>query len=276
MHTHKQKAEFFHSLHHQHELLVLANVWDPISALIVEQAGAQALATASAAISSSLGYRDGETLDSAQMLGAVERIASRTRLPLSVDIERGYGESLNALTTTLTHLLSLGVCGINIEDSLVEGGEMRAVNEQSQRIAHIRAIAESKHIPLFINARIDCFLQQGVDPAKALEQTLVRADAFASAGCDGIFVVGVYDLATIQKLRADITLPLNVLLHPALSNLQQLQLAGVNRVSVGPFFMRACMAATQDIAKALLQDQRAEALSNALDPRYSLRDLLKA
>ncbi len=270
MHTYRQKTEFFRNLHQNGNILLLTNIWDPISALLVEHSGAQALATASAAIANSLGYRDGETLSKKQMLDTIERIAAVSELPLSVDIEKGYGERLADLEDTISRLLDLGVCGINIEDSLVEGGELRAVNEQAKRIQHVRTVSERRSIPLFINARTDCFLQPGISSEEALEETLKRAEVFSAAGCHGIFVVGVYDMPTIKLLKKEISLPLNVLLHPEHSRLEELQQAGVNRVSVGPFFMRAVMAAAQHIAQRVLNDGNAQAMKGA----FKMKDIL--
>ena len=269
-----QKAQIFHALHHNQDMLVLANIWDPISALIVAKAGAKAIATASAAMAEALGYPDGEQIPKDEMLGAIARIARVVTLPLTVDIERGYGETKSALQDTIERLIDMGVCGINIEDSLVEGGELRKPSDQALRIEAVRETAKKLGVNLFINARIDCFLQKGITQAEAITDTLLRAKAYEKAGCNGVFPVGVHDLPIIQQLRTSIKLPLNLIHIPTMTSLQQLQAAAVDRVSVGPFFMRASMASVQNIADQLLMNADATPLEIAMDKQFSLKALL--
>ena len=137
----KEKAECLLSLHMGGDMLVLPNVWNPIGARILEKKGYPAIATASAAISASLGYQDGEKIKRSTLIDLIGRIARSVEIPVTADIEAGYGESITELEETANQVIESGVVGVNIEDSLEEGGALRPVDEQCQRIAVLRHIA---------------------------------------------------------------------------------------------------------------------------------------
>src|SRR5262245_8863757 len=155
----KEKAEALLSLHRDGGLLVLPNIWDPIGARILEANGYPAVATASAAVSASLGYHDGEKINRSTLIDILGRIARSVDVPVTADIETGYGESLSELELTAEQVIESGVVGVNIEDSLLEkGAGLRAIDEQCRRISTLRQIANRHGAHLVINARVDSFI----------------------------------------------------------------------------------------------------------------------
>src|SRR5262245_40803742 len=154
----KEKAEALLSLHLDGGMLVLPNIWDAIGARILQAKGYPAVATASAAVSASLGYRDGEMITRQTMIDVIGRIARSVDVPVTADMEAGYGESLSELTETAHQVIESGVVGLNIQDSMENAGGLRDVDDQCRRISTLRDVAKQRGIHLVINARIDSFL----------------------------------------------------------------------------------------------------------------------
>lgn len=249
----KEKAERLRSLHTRSEPLVLPNVWNPIGARILSKKGSPAVATASAAISASLGYQDGEKIKRATLIDLIGRIAHSVDVPVTADIEAGYGETLSELAETAAQVLDAGIAGVNIEDSLDGGGTLRPVEEQCRRISTLREVADRQGVHLVINARVDSYLPSlFISCAEATEEAVTRARAYAEAGADCIYPMGPGDEATVRTLRARISSPLNILASPTAAPLQLLREIGVNRVSFGPFVFRSCLRRFEEIADALL------------------------
>jgi 2-methylisocitrate lyase-like PEP mutase family enzyme len=249
----KEKAERLLSLHTGGDLLILPNVWNPIGARMLEQKGYPAVATASAAVSASLGYRDGEKIRRETLLDIIGRIARSVEVPVSADIEAGYGESLSELERTTEQVIDTGVVGVNIEDSREEEGVLRAVEAQCQRIALVRQTAERRGLHLVINARVDTFVSSAFrSDEQALEETVARARAYAAAGADCIYPMGPGDQTTVRLLRWRIESPINILASPSATPLSVLRDIGVNRVSFGPFIFRSLLRKFSNIADVLL------------------------
>ncbi|MGA3284227.1 MAG: isocitrate lyase/phosphoenolpyruvate mutase family protein [Verrucomicrobiota bacterium] len=248
----KEKAEVLLSLHTGGDLLLLPNVWNPIGARILAANGYPAVATASAALSASLGYEDGEKIRRSTLIEFIGRIARSVDVPVTADIEAGYGTSLAELQETACQVVDTGVVGVNIEDSLNEGGALRSVAEQCQRISTVRQVADSRRVQLVINARVDCFVSSAFpDKAKALDEAVARARAYSEAGADCIYPMGPGDERTVRILRDRIQSPINILVSPTAAPLSVLQEIGVNRVSFGPFVFRSCLRKFVDIVKSL-------------------------
>jgi 2-methylisocitrate lyase-like PEP mutase family enzyme len=216
----------FRARHTAGELLVLPNAWDAASARLVEKAGAEAVATTSAGVAWSLGVPDGDRLDPAEAVAAVARIVRAVGVPVTADIEGGYGD----VAATVRGVRDAGAAGVNVEDGL---------SRQPRRIAEARAAAGEE---LFVNARIDTFLLSAGD----LEETVARALEYVDAGADGVFVPGVSDEAVIAELVERIPAPLNVMAGPGAPPVAALAKLGVRRVSVGP----AIAAAAYSLASA--------------------------
>ena len=160
----QKKAKQFLALHKQDKLLVLPNIWNPITARILEAKGFPAAATASAAISSSLGYQDGEKINLSTHLDIIKRIVDSVDIPVTADIESGYAAEISELKESTDKIIDTGVAGINIEDSKDGEGVIRDMNEQCDRIATVREVSKERKVHLIINARIDCFLSKTSKP----------------------------------------------------------------------------------------------------------------
>ncbi|WP_230411611.1 isocitrate lyase/PEP mutase family protein [Collimonas humicola] len=248
----KEKAEHFHKLHRPREPLVLFNIWDPGSAKAVAAGGAEALATGSYSVASAYGYDDGEKTPLDIVIGNLHRIVQATELPVTVDLERGYGETASGVAASIERSIRAGAIGCNIEDSLPGNGKLRPVEEQMQRIRLARTAADDQKLPYFINVRTDVFFQ-GL-PAEQNEAMLAsaieRAQAYAEAGANGIFVPGLADEKLIARLAAASPLPLNIMVSEKTPSLKNLADAGVARLSYGPDpylrMMKALAAAARD------------------------------
>jgi 2-methylisocitrate lyase-like PEP mutase family enzyme len=209
---------------------------------MLEAEGFPAAATASAAISSSLGYQDEEKIKLSTHLEIIRRIVKSVNIPVSADIEGGYAENIPDLKNTINQVLGTGVAGINIEDSINDCSALRELDEQCQRIESVRETAGNSGVDLVINARIDFYL---INPNKTkeeiIDETLKRAKAYCRAGADCVFPVGITDVDILTHLRREIKSPINVLCSPKSESLETLQKIGMNRVSFGPFIFRSCM-----------------------------------
>lgn len=259
------RADAFRQLHDAPQPLVLANVWDVASARIVEQAGAPAIGTTSAGMAWSLGYADGEQLPVTDLLDACRRICRAVSVPVTVDIEHGYGHDANDVGGLVGALIELGVVGINIEDGIDPGtGTLRASHALVERIAAARAVAHHCDLALFINARIDTYI--ALEPGEArLNETLQRALAYVDAGADGIFVPGLADAQEIARLASQLPVPLNVYTGyagaPSVAALRQL---GARRISLGCGPMQATMAHLARIAHEAMTDGRYDTMGDHL------------
>jgi 2-methylisocitrate lyase-like PEP mutase family enzyme len=248
----KEKAEALLALHTSGNLLILPNVWNPIGAQILAIKGYPAVATSSSAISASLGYHDGEEIKKSTHFDIIERIARSVDIPVTADIESGYGESLSELEVTAQQVIDSGVAGVNIEDSIADSGALRKIEEQCQRISTFRQVTDHRGIHLVINARIDSYVSSFKNIGEATEDAVARAKAYAKAGADCIFPMGPGDEATISVLRNRIESPLNILASPKAVSLSILQGIGVNRVSFGPYIFRSLLRKFEHIANELL------------------------
>ena len=236
-----RKAREFAALHVKGTPVVLYNAWDAGSAKAVVDAGSKAIATSSWSVAAAQGYGDGEQLPLAFAEQIVGRIAATVDVPVTVDFEGGYSEDDWELASNISRLLELGVIGINFEDRVVKGKGLYSIERQAQRIAAIRAAAERKRIPFFINARTDVFLGHGDDVDEALE----RARAYASAGASGFFIPGLTDDAEIRRIVQNSLMPINVMVMDGVSPVSKLAKLGVARVSYGPIPFAEAMSALQ-------------------------------
>lgn len=239
---------------HEHGTFVLPNAWDASSAAVIESAGARAMATTSSGISWSLGVQDGEQLSRDQMIEVVARIARAVHVPVTADVESGYGPSPDDVATTITAVIEAGAVGVNLEDRDWENpNRLRSLQGQSERIEAARAAADSTGVPFTINARTDVFLAAIGEPEGREEATLERAEAFAAAGATCVFVPGVTDLELIARIVEGSPLPINVLLFPGFSpSVAELSGVGVRRISVGGGVAEAALSAAKHAAELVL------------------------
>ena len=249
----REKAEALRGMHTEPELLVLVNVWDAASARTVAAApGCRALATASWSIAAAQGLPDGEALSRDAMLAAVERIAAAVEVPVTADLETGYGRDAAAVADTIGAAIEAGAVGCNLEDGAIAGdGPLRPTAEHAERVAAAREAGERAGVPLVINARTDVFLREVGAPEERVDLALERGRAYAAAGGDCIFVPGATDSADLRRLVAEMGAPVSVLAIPGGPSPAQLQELGVTRLSLGPGSLRVAMAALQEAAAEL-------------------------
>lgn len=261
----KERAAQFRRLHEQGRgrPLVLPNAWDAASARVIELAGAPAVATTSAGVSWALGRGDGQRLTREEMLEAVGRIVAAVRVPVTADVEGGYGTgSPEDVAETVRAAVKLGVVGINLEDTIA--GEVMPSERHAERIKAARAAAGAAGGDLVINARVDVYLF-GVGAAEGrLKETVRRARAYCGAGADCVFVPGVIDRETIAALVSGIDGPLNVMAGPGAPTVAELARLGVARVSVGPAIAQAALETTRRAARELLEEGTYGAMEEAL------------
>lgn len=263
----RRKARTLRNLHSGPVVLVLPNVWDPIGARVLASKGYPAVATASAAVSASLGFEDGEKITRWTMLEVIHRISRAVAVPVTADMEAGYGVSIAELEDTTEGLVDTGAVGMNIEDSLEEGGALRSADEQAERIAAVREAAAARGLDLVINARVDAFLSDRFDQVEGrIEEAVARAEAYRRAGADCIYPIGPGDVETLTALRSRITLPLNALATPDAAPLVTMAAIGINRVSFGPFIFRSCLRKFADIADALSRSGGYECFGREMMP----------
>lgn len=256
----QRKAAAFHALHAS-GILVLTNAWDAASAVLIQQAGAAAIATTSSGMSWSQGYPDGNQLPRELAIAALARIAKSVSVPVTADIESGYADDDDGLAETVRLVIGAGAVGINLEDSGSSG--LADVDEQARRIRLVRAAAAETGINLFINARTDTFLS-GLYPQTALAETLARGGAYLDAGADGLFVPGLAALDTIRTITAAFKAPVNILAGSGFPTVDQLRAAGARRISVGNHVAATAYAAAVAAARQILSTGHFDALDGGV------------
>ena len=254
--TQQQYAETFHGLHRKGDPLILFNAWDVATAKALAKTS-PAVATSSAAVASALGYADREDVPLDMMIGLVSRMTAAVSVPVSIDLEAGYGDTPDAAATSATKILKAGAIGINIEDGL-SGGKRQLVNpdQHAAKITAVREAAQKLEIRLFINARTDPFLLKFGSPDECLNEAAKRAKAYSDAGADGIFVPGLTDLALIEKFVQLTPLPVNIMVTQGVPEIPDLARVGVRRVSLGPWPMMAAMRVIGQAAGAVVASKQ--------------------
>jgi 2-methylisocitrate lyase-like PEP mutase family enzyme len=248
----RRRADLFRQMHHGPKILLLPNVWDVASARVIEEAGFKALATTSAGVAFSLGYPDGQKISRNEMLAHVARIVGGAKVPVSADVEAGYGDRPEDAAQTTRAVVEAGAIGMNLEDAK-SGSRDTLVNLslQLEKIRAVREAASAVGVPVVLNARTDVYLNEVGAPATRYDETIKRATAYRDAGADCIFVPGVRDLETISKLVKDVQAPVNILAGPGSPAVPELQKVGVARVSLGSGPMRATLGLLRRIADEL-------------------------
>lgn len=233
MATQREKAERLRTLHRRGDPVVFINVWDALSARVVESLGFPAIATTSAGVAFVEGFADGEHISREQMLAGVARVVRAVDVPVTADLESAYGTSVEDARATARGAIEAGAVGLNFEDAFRER-ELRDADEQVARIAAMREIADEMDVPLVINARTDCFFIGNAPGGEwRLQEAIRRGNLYLQAGASSIFVPGVTDEPTIAKLVGGIGGPLNVLAGAASPSVKRLAELGVARISVG-------------------------------------------
>ncbi|WP_205514153.1 isocitrate lyase/PEP mutase family protein [Longitalea arenae] len=224
----------FRQLHQSPDLFILPNIWDAKSALQIQYENYPAVATSSAAVANGLGYEDGEAMPFDEYLLIIRRIIATVQIPVTVDLEMGYGKTDEAVYANISKLVDLGIAGINIEDSMISGSARVVQDAQAfaKRIAYIKNKLAADGRDIFINARCDTYLLKVADTKSA---TAERLRVYEAAGADGIFLPFISKAADISEAVKSTTLPVNVMCVPGLPDFDSLQKLGVKRISMGPF-----------------------------------------
>jgi 2-methylisocitrate lyase-like PEP mutase family enzyme len=249
--TQAQKAERLRSLHHGERPLILVNAWDVASARVVAELGFPALATSSAGVAASLGYADEEQISREMMLEAVRRIAESVVVPVTADLEAGYGPSAEDAAATARGAIAAGAVGLNFEDGTHDAqAPLTETALQCERIRAIRRVADELGVPLVINARIDTYLRLGGSAEEKESETIRRAHAYIGAGADSVYPIMVSDEGAIARLVQAIPAPVNALCAGDAPPLEKLAALGVRRISYGARPLHVAMNALRDLAIA--------------------------
>ena len=271
--TQVARARRFRALHQEERVLVLPNAWDVISARVFEDAGFPAVGTTSFGIARAHGLKDGQNAARDCSLETVRRVAAALAVPLTADLEAGYGDSAREVEQAGRAFIEAGAVGFNIEDGQASPSEpLTTASQHCERIAALRQACGATGVPAFINARTDVFWLQVGPPQARLESALRRAEAYLEAGADGIFIPGLSDAAVIRDAVGAIEAPLNVLAGPRTPPVAVLRELGVKRLSLGSGPMRATLGRLRTIAAELqgagtyrfLDDALAYEAANAL------------
>lgn len=229
-----QHANLLKNLHIKGNPLILFNIWDAGSARIIQEAGAKVIGTGSWSVAAAQGYDDGEKLPFDFVLANIQRIIASVDIPVTIDLEGGYGKSPTEVKENVIKIIETGAVGINFEDQIVNGEGLYSIEDQCARIRAIREAAKHAEIPIFINARTDLFFKTDTANNDLLENALVRASAYAESGANGFFVPGLKDAKYIEKLCERSPIPVNVMIMPNIPSPKQLTELGVARISYGP------------------------------------------
>ena len=267
----KEKADKFLKWHYDQDILVLLNSWDRASSKVVEGCGYKAVATTSMGIAASLGYPDCQVIPLNEMLGVIQGIVHAVHVPVTVDIEAGYGNSIPEIINSVAKFIDAGVVGINIEDSLDLRPDLVDTMEFCERIAAIRELADSKGFHLVINARTDSFYTSSGYEQEKLAEAILRGNKYREAGADCIFVQPVWEKETIATLVKEIIAPINILANPSIGaglppSVQELQDLGVARLSLGSSLMKAVLAMIKKVADELSEQGTYASLMKSLNP----------
>jgi 2-methylisocitrate lyase-like PEP mutase family enzyme len=267
----KEKAELFFKYHHDKEILVLLNSWDTGSSKLIEASGYKAIATTSMGIAASLGYPDCQVIQLSEMIGVIKGIVNGVQVPVTVDIEAGYGNNLNEIIESVKKIIATGIVGINIEDSIDLKPVLIDEMEFCERISAIRSLSDSLGFHLVINARTDSFYTSSGSKKEKLSESIKRGNKYKEAGADCIFVQPVWEKETISTLVKEINAPINILVNPGNSagvppSVSELQELGVARLSLGSGLMKATLALIKKVAEELSEKGTYNILLDTLTP----------
>ena len=237
-----------------------------MSARQFEAAGFGAVATTSGGVAWSLGFPDGESAPWPEVVAATERIVRAVRVPVTADIEAGYGETPDQVGKRITEILQTGVVGFNIEDGTTSPDQpVRSIEDASARIRAARAAAVAAGVPAVINARVDLYIKNVGDPASRFEETVQRGKAYLAAGADCIYPFGLADVEIIERLvKALDHAPVNIVARPDTS-MAALERIGVARISIASGATLAVMSMIKKIGEELYASRRFDMLTHSMN-----------
>jgi 2-methylisocitrate lyase-like PEP mutase family enzyme len=249
----RAKATAFRAMHDRSRLLILPNAWDAMSARFIEDAGAPAIATTSAGVAYSLGYPDGEYAPRDEVVNALARIARVIDVPLSADIESGFGADEREVGETVRAIIEAGVVGINLEDSTGDPAKpLYDLDIAVARVRAARAAGEAAGVPLVINARTDVLITMKGDREELLQEAFRRENAFRAVGADCLFPLGLSGNDEITRAVKSIDGPVNLIFRPGIPTTAEIAKLGIARLSMGTSITLAALTVTRRIAQELL------------------------
>jgi len=257
-----QKEKLFHQLHHNNGLLILPNVWNPLTARLLEETGYKAVATASASIAFANGYQDGEKIPFEELIVILQKIVKSVKIPVTADVESGYAENNSVLKENIKRLIGTGIAGINFEDSHHDEQKLFSKEEQSEKINVIKTTASENGSNLFINARTDVFIKQDhLSKEGKLAEAIERGKAYKVAGADGFYPIFLKEKESIQTVMKEVLLPVNILMVPGIPDFFKLKEIGLARISLGPGFLKYAINSMKNIAEKLLRFEGMEEIT---------------
>ncbi|SDF11454.1 isocitrate lyase/PEP mutase family protein [Epilithonimonas hungarica] len=248
------KIQDFKNLHQNEQPLLIGNVWNVQSAKVYENLDYKAVATSSSAVAHSLGYEDGEQISFEEYFYIIERIIKSVSIPLSVDLESGYGNDVEKIVDNISRLSEIGVVGINLEDSFIINGTRQLLDKETfyKKLKAIIDGLNDKGIEIFINIRTDTFLL-GLE--NALNETLERIKMFEELGVDGVFVPCITSEKDIEAVTKSTKLPINVMCMKDLPNFETLQKLDIKRISSGNFLNDYIYENLKEISQDIISKQ---------------------
>jgi 2-methylisocitrate lyase-like PEP mutase family enzyme len=247
-----QQAELFRNKHRGPRLLLLPNAWDAMSARVFVAAGFDAIATTSGGVAWSLGYADGEQTPWAEVVAATARIVRAARVPVTADIEAGYGKTPDAVMRSVAEIIGAGAVGVNLEDGTPDGPvPIRSPADAADRIRAAREAAKAAGVPIVINGRTDLYLRNIGDEAARIDETVERGRAYLAAGADCVYPIGLPDPATIGRLVKALGAPININVRAGSPSVAELEALGVARASTASQMALMAMSMTRQITDEL-------------------------
>jgi 2-methylisocitrate lyase-like PEP mutase family enzyme len=260
-----QQAELFRNMHRGPALLLLPNAWDAMSARVFVAAGFNAIATTSGGLAWSLGYADGEQAPWGEVVAATARIVQAAQVPVTADIEAGYGETPDAVMGSVAEIIRAGAIGVNLEDGTPPGSvPIRSVPDAADRIRAAREAARAAAVPIVMNGRTDLYLRNIGDEASRFEETVERGKAYLAAGADCVYPIGLRDPATIGRLVKALAAPVNINVRAGSPSVAELEALGVARASTASQVALMAMSATRQVAEELRATGRFDKLAPAM------------
>jgi 2-methylisocitrate lyase-like PEP mutase family enzyme len=257
----RAKAVAFREMHRGSKILVLPNAWDCLSSRIFEQAGFPAIATTSGGIAAVLGYPDGQQIHPGEMLEMAGRIAKTVSVPVTADLEAGYGACVNDISGVMRQAMRVGIVGANLEDGRGPNQPLADISHQVEVIKSIRETANSADNPFVLNARVDVYLYGVGDDASRFQEALRRATAYRDAGADCIFLMGLRERDIIARLVREIGCPVNIMAAPGAPTISELEKIGVARVTFGTGPVRAMLPFMRRMARDLRESGGSDLLA---------------
>jgi 2-methylisocitrate lyase-like PEP mutase family enzyme len=260
-----QQAERFRNMHRGPSLLLLPNAWDALSARIFAATGFAAIATTSGGVSWAIGYADGEAAPWEEVVTATCRIVRAVNVPVTADIEAGFGDTPDAVGKSVGEIIAAGAVGVNLEDGTPQAAApIRTIADGAERIRAAREAARSAGVPIVINARTDLYLRNIGDPAARFDETVARGRAYIAAGADCFYPITLHDPDTIGLLVKAVAAPININVRAGLPGVAELEALGVSRVSTASQIALMAAAATRQIAEQIKTTGRFDALAPAM------------